>query len=327
MSDQLAERKSPLYGNRGIVLRSWQETWNFAVAVKNSGMAPQGLGTTEKIAIAIQMGAELGLQPMTALSSIAVVNGRPSLWGDGLVARARNTGLIKRIEQWWEIDGKEIKPSDLPTYKKAPDSLTCVYAITRADTGEVIEGRFSVAQAKDARLWDNDKKPIWRLYYQRMMLGRSRGFAIKDGVPEALSGFMLAEEAQDLEPQTINAEVVSRSDELAAQLEQPKDENVPLPVSKPPKNLLEAVATDPEGVLKAAEAVAKKADRTLTADEQDQLQIQLEELVGDKWRNTIVYATKREAKIDTLLLSEREKVLEVARGEAKKQGEARDEQA
>ena len=38
------------------------------------------------ILVAVQWGFEIGLAPMQALQNIAVINGRPSLWGDSLLA-------------------------------------------------------------------------------------------------------------------------------------------------------------------------------------------------------------------------------------------------
>ena len=34
--------------------------------------------------LAVQLGSEVGLRPMQALQNIAVINGRPAVWGDAL---------------------------------------------------------------------------------------------------------------------------------------------------------------------------------------------------------------------------------------------------
>ncbi|MFW8695518.1 hypothetical protein ACOI9Y_33635, partial [Mesorhizobium japonicum] len=49
------------------------------------------------ILVAIQWGMELGLQPMQAMQNIAVINGRPSLWGDAVIALARSSPLCEYI--------------------------------------------------------------------------------------------------------------------------------------------------------------------------------------------------------------------------------------
>ena len=34
--------------------------------------------------LAVQLGSEVGLRPMQSLQNIAVINGRPAVWGDAL---------------------------------------------------------------------------------------------------------------------------------------------------------------------------------------------------------------------------------------------------
>ena len=51
------------------------------------------------IIVAIQMGAELGLPPMQALQNIAVINGRPTLWGDAMLAIIMAHKSFERIKE------------------------------------------------------------------------------------------------------------------------------------------------------------------------------------------------------------------------------------
>lgn len=285
MSDQLATKqdRSPIKsGSRGIILQSFDDTWRFATAVANSKMAPSDFGhQVEKIAIAIQMGAEVGLAPMTALKNIAVINGRPSLWGDSLMALVLNSGLCENFDE--DIRGDK-------------DEMVAACTVKRKGLSSPKTRTFSVADAKKAGLWG--KAGPWTQYPTRMLQMRARAFALRDVFPDVLGGFMVAEEAQDLEPEPIDAEFTSRSEELAAHLAA-KDDNVALPVS-------------------THEDLAQESDRTLTDDEQLELEATLKELLDSKWRNHIQYATGREAKLDNVLLSERKRILETAREMAKR---------
>ena len=47
----------------------------------------------------MQWGAEIGLQPLQAMQNIAVINGRPSLWGDAVLALVRSSGLLEQFEE------------------------------------------------------------------------------------------------------------------------------------------------------------------------------------------------------------------------------------
>lgn len=161
-----------------LVPQSLEEAFRVANAIAQSGLAPQGLKTPEQILVAIMAGAELGLAPFQSLQSIAVVNGRPSLWGDGLMAIARSQGI--RAREW--IEG-------------AGDEAAAHCEVTRPDTGEVIVRAFTVPQAKKAGLWG--KQGPWQQYPERMLQMRARAWALRDGCADFLRGFQVREEVED----------------------------------------------------------------------------------------------------------------------------------
>ncbi len=87
---------SPIsFGASGVQLTSLEDAFRFAKAIVSSGFAPRGMEKPESVLVALQWGAELGLTPMAALSNIAVVNGRPSLFGDAALALVRSSGQLE----------------------------------------------------------------------------------------------------------------------------------------------------------------------------------------------------------------------------------------
>jgi hypothetical protein len=140
--------------------------------------------------VAIQMGLELGLSPMAAVQNVAVVNGRPTLWGDAQLAVCRGTGELEIFEEWYESGGQ--KSARNPVEYK--DDTAAVCRVKRAG-GQVIEQAFSVADAKRANLWG--KQGPWTQYPFRMLRNRARSFALRDGFGDALRGFRSTEEAMD----------------------------------------------------------------------------------------------------------------------------------
>ena len=61
---------------------SLKEAMEYAQIIANSTMVPKNYqGKPGDILVAVQMGAELGLKPIQALQNIAVINGRPSVYG------------------------------------------------------------------------------------------------------------------------------------------------------------------------------------------------------------------------------------------------------
>lgn len=166
------------YAERGIALRSMEDAFIFAKAVINSGMAPKGFGSPEAVLVAIQFGAELGLTPMASLQNIALVNGRPTLWGDAV------PGVCQ---------------ANLESYKDEPigadESYGFRVTVVRKGRSDPIVRTFTVAMAKKAGLWG--KQGPWSQYPDRMLLMRARTFAFRDAFPDALRGIATVEEMRD----------------------------------------------------------------------------------------------------------------------------------
>ena len=177
-------------GQRGIIINDMDSLWRFSTAVAKSGLAPKGIQTGEAIFVAIQMGLEVGMTPMAALQNIAVINGRPSIWGDAQLALVRGTGELEVFEEWFETNGEKL-PRNPVTFQ---DSTTAVCRVKRRGYPATEVG-FSVADAKTAGLWG--KEGPWRQYPFRMLRSRARSFALRDTFGDALKGIMSGEEAQD----------------------------------------------------------------------------------------------------------------------------------
>jgi len=85
------------FGPRGVQIQSLEDLFRFSHAVVLSGLA-QGQ-KPEDVLVKIQTGMEIGLPPMRALTQVVVVNGRPSLMGDGALALVRRSGLLGGYEE------------------------------------------------------------------------------------------------------------------------------------------------------------------------------------------------------------------------------------
>lgn len=172
----------------GAQLQNLGEFKEFAQMAIRSGLAPKGVDTVDKAVIAMQMGAELGLKPLQALQNIAVINGRPTLWGDALKGIVEASPVCQGITEWIEGDG---------------DGQTAHCMTQRTGRGQPTGYSFSVADAKKAGLWG--KQGPWQQYPKRMLQMRARGFCLRDAYPDILKGIMTAEEAIDLESIEVSA--------------------------------------------------------------------------------------------------------------------------
>lgn len=154
------------------------EAIEFARIIANSDLVPKDYrGKPGNVLIAVQMGAELGLAPMQSVQNIAVINGRPSVWGDALLAIVLAQPDCEDVQET-EDPGK---------------SATCT--VVRRGRKPVVR-TFSVDDAKRAKLWG--KQGPWTDYPQRMLQMRARSWACRDSYADALRGLHSAEEVLDI---------------------------------------------------------------------------------------------------------------------------------
>jgi hypothetical protein len=181
---------------RGLALQTIADAMAFGEMLAKSDFAPKDFrGKPESCVLAMQHGAELGLSPMQSIQSIAVVNGRPSIYGDTAKAVCLAAPVCEWITETVEGDG---------------DTMTAVCVAKRRGNPEPTESRFSVADAKKAQLWG--KSGPWTQYARRMLQMRARGFALRDAFPDVLRGLITAEEAQDYPtPEPVREPIVVRT--------------------------------------------------------------------------------------------------------------------
>lgn len=177
-----AESKVPMVaGNRGLQLNSLDEMYRFAKAVKASKFCPKDMQDEASILIAVEMGMELGLPAMQALQNIAVINGRPSVWGDAMLGLVLQSGLCVDFEEYAEGEsGKE--------------DYGWVCRVQRQGF-KPTKRKFTVKGAKQAGLWG--KTGPWTTSPDRMLQMRARGFALRDAFPDVLKGLSMAEVSVD----------------------------------------------------------------------------------------------------------------------------------
>jgi hypothetical protein len=168
--------------NFTIVPQNMQEAITFADMIAKSSFCPDSMkGKGGDVLIAMQMGAEIGLSPMQALQNIAVIKGRPTLWGDAALAVVMAHPCYIGHREWME-----------GSIKDGTRKACC--GITRKNSEEEIK-EFSMDDAKAAQLWG--KAGPWSQYPDRMLQMRARAFAIRDKFADALRGISCREEVED----------------------------------------------------------------------------------------------------------------------------------
>lgn len=190
-----------------IVPRTVEEVAYIAKRVIIAGLAPDSYQVTvgadeekltrtrARIMIGIMKGAEVGLPPMAALNAIAIINNRPCIWGDGALALLYGNHAVEWVKEAYE--GKDADKVEIASF---PDDYTAVFTIKRKGIVTPFVGRFSVREAKRAKLWGSTRKP-WLEHPATMLMWRARGRAIRLGFADLLMGLSLREEVEDMPPE------------------------------------------------------------------------------------------------------------------------------
>ena len=137
------------------------------------------LGRPNDVFVAINMGAELGMEPFQAIQSIAVIDGKPCLYGDGLIGVVRASPKCQWIQESLSDDGK---------------TATCT--TQRDGDPNPISATYSMDDAAQAGI---NTKFNWKKHPKRMLQMRARAYCLRDAYPDLLKGLGVVEEHQDHE--------------------------------------------------------------------------------------------------------------------------------
>lgn len=166
--------------------QTFEQALTFSQYLADSDLVPKDFkGKPGNCLIAMQWGSELGLKPLQSLQNLAVINGRPALWGDAVIALVLASPVCEYVVE--EDDGK-----------------TAICRVKRKGAPEQVR-TFSMDDAAKAGL--AGKAGPWTQYPKRMRQMRARAFALRDVFPDVLRGMPIAEELQDIAPSDQSAPV------------------------------------------------------------------------------------------------------------------------
>lgn len=162
---------------------SMGEAMQMAEMLSSSQMVPKNYqNRPQDTLVAMMMGSELGLNPIQALQNIAVINGKPAIYGDALLALVQSHPRFGGHEE---------------SFDDATMTATCTVWRKGDPTKHTV--KFSQEDAQKAGLWG--KSGPWQSYPKRMLMWRARGYALRDKFADALGGLITVEEARDIPPE------------------------------------------------------------------------------------------------------------------------------
>lgn len=162
-----------------LVPTTFSEARQFAELMAQSDLVPKDYrGRPGNVLVAVAMGHEIGLSPMQSIQNISVINGRPSLWGDAMLAVCAAHPSCEDIRE---------------TFDESTETATC--EVRRKGRSPVVR-TFARTDAERAGLWG--KQGPWQQYPRRMLQMRARAFALRDSFADVLRGLQSAEEQGDV---------------------------------------------------------------------------------------------------------------------------------
>ncbi len=219
----------------GVAPQRLDQAIALATVMSKSSLVPKEFqGNPANVVIALQLAAEIGLTPMQGLNNIAVINGRPTLWGDAMLALVLRSPVCEYVSE-----------------PPVGNDLVATCMAKRKDSPEPVTRTFSKDDAVRAGLWD--KQGPWKQYPRRMLQMRARAFALRDAFADVLRGISAREEVEDYEI------LPAGGDEPA-----PRAVLVPMPTRQ------SAAKTEPEPAAAetkpASDETTKASDETKPAD-------------------------------------------------------------
>jgi hypothetical protein len=168
----------------GLLLspQSLKEVREFAEMLSKSDYVPKPFKDKPgDIMVAGAMGARLGVDVFAAMAGIAPINGKPSIYGDLMLAVCQNSPAFEDcLEEF------------IGTYPTDDFGARCT--AKRKGKAPKVEV-FTIADAKKAGLWT--KQGPWSTTPKRMLQMRARAFALRDAFADVLAGFHAREEMED----------------------------------------------------------------------------------------------------------------------------------
>lgn len=186
------------FTNGHFIPKNAGEMWYLVdLIVKSETAPPSYKNNPATIFLGVQKALELGVDPITGLSNIMVVNNRLSVWGDLAQALIQRSGQLEK-QAAEEIGDWPDEAAGLVELANWPNNVGWRVTIWRKGHHEPYVGEYTVAHAKRAGLWMHTKKQPWITDPRRMLFNRARAQAQRDGFADGLYGMAIAEEQYDI---------------------------------------------------------------------------------------------------------------------------------
>lgn len=195
-----------------IIPRTLPEAQSMAELLSKSTLLPDALkGKAADVMVQILAGQELGLSPMASIRGVHIVQGKPLLSADTMVALVLGSGLCEYFSVVEETDNKV-------TYETKRHGSPHPQKVTWTD--------------EDTKLAGLAAKDNWRTHKRQMRRARCKAMLARDVYPDVLAGCYDAHEefipadpasvrpSQPVPVEVIDAEVVTPAEAVYSEIDE-----------------------------------------------------------------------------------------------------------
>jgi len=178
-----------------IALDNLKDQFAFAKQLIDQKMISESFKTVQQVVIGFQYAKALKINEMLAIKMMYVVNGRPSLYGEGPLALVQRDKSFKKIREYYINDsGDEICPAN----KNIKDAkfFGSVSELWRVgdDTAQI--DFFTLDDLSKAKLDFNNfgkKKDVWEKWERIMMRYKARSMGLRSKFADVIGGIPISE--------------------------------------------------------------------------------------------------------------------------------------
>lgn len=179
-----------------------------------SGFLPKAIKTAEQAIAIMLMGAEYGISPMKSFQSIHVIEGKPTLSAQLMLALCERTG---------ELEDKKIEIFDdraeVTLKRKGQTPHKATFGDVDARTMKTKEAQYTNGQYTGSKTILLIEKYNYVTMKKDMYVARATSRAARRVFPDAVLGLMVPEEAYDVIDSTTEAKIESEAKTATAALE------------------------------------------------------------------------------------------------------------
>lgn len=203
--------------------KTFETAQRMAGALCSSSLVPPPYRGRENLAnciIALEMANRTGVSPFLIMQNMHVIQGRPSMSAQYLIAMINASGKFSPLR--WKVEKRGVKK--FGSFQL--EDCTYIAWARELSTGEILEGPEVTTEMAVKENWYGKNGSKWQTMPDLMFRYRAAAFFSRMYCPEMAMGLHTVEEIEDMEPQTVEKRqsAKERAEKLTKELNRTAEE-------------------------------------------------------------------------------------------------------